>query len=304
MIHRTSSLFNAKECLMIPAQLPIAVIGAGPIGLAAAAQLITRGETPVIFEVGETVGASVLHWGHVRLFSPWRYLVDTAAASLLTATGWTMPDPDALPTGRELVIHYLAPLAALPVLAPHLRIGTRVVSVSRRGFDKMKTVGRDDAPFALHVHAADGSEEIVLARAVIDASGTAATPNPLGANGVPAVGEATLAGQIVAGIPAILGRQKMRYAGRTTLVVGSGHSAFNALLDLEKLARIAPGTRIVWAVRRPDAANLFGGEGGDSLPARGALGTPARSRGDRTGPTRHRLPGGTPHSRRSADRGQ
>jgi len=261
---------------MATTRLPIAVIGAGPIGLAAAAQLITRGETPVVFEAGETVGASVLHWGHVRLFSPWRYLVDIAAASLLSATGWTMPDPDALPTGRELVRHYLAPLAALPELAPHLRLGTRVMSVARHGFDKMKTAGRDDAPFALHMRAADGSESVVLARAVIDASGTFTIPNPLGASGVPAVGEAALAGQIFAGIPAILGRQKMRYAGRTTLVVGSGHSAFNALLDLGKLARIAPGTRIVWAVRRPDAANLFGGEGDDRLPARGALGARLR----------------------------
>src|SRR5688500_1681289 len=36
-----------------PGRLPVAVIGAGPIGLAAAAHLIEKGETPVIFEAGD-----------------------------------------------------------------------------------------------------------------------------------------------------------------------------------------------------------------------------------------------------------
>src|SRR5207249_294674 len=98
------------------AALPVAVIGAGPIGLAAAAHLVARGHTPLVLEAGDTVGASVRAWGHVRLFSPWRYLVDPASAALLAEAGWAMPDPEALPTGAELVRDYLQPLAALPRL--------------------------------------------------------------------------------------------------------------------------------------------------------------------------------------------
>ena len=58
------------------------------------------------------------------------------------------------------------------------------------------------------------------------------------------------------------------------MVVGSGHSAFNVLLDLVDLADAAPGTEVVWAVRRGAnrLQNLFGGGINDALPARGELG--------------------------------
>lgn len=102
--------------------LPVAVIGAGPVGLAAAAHLVSRGETPIVFEAGPSVGDAVLRWGHVRLFSPWSYLVDVAAGSLLKEAGWTSPDADAYPTGRDLVENYLMPLADHPQIGPHLRL--------------------------------------------------------------------------------------------------------------------------------------------------------------------------------------
>ena len=38
---------------MNPSPLPVAVIGAGPVGLAAAAQLSERGIPYVVFEVGD-----------------------------------------------------------------------------------------------------------------------------------------------------------------------------------------------------------------------------------------------------------
>src|ERR671917_891476 len=111
-----------RERKQMPPDLPIAVIGAGPIGLAAAAHLIARGETPIVFEAGATVGASMLQWGHVRLFSPWQYTVDAAAGSLLETSGWRSPDPEAYPTGRDIVEQYLRPLAAVPEIHPHLRL--------------------------------------------------------------------------------------------------------------------------------------------------------------------------------------
>ena len=256
--------------------LPVAVIGAGPIGLAAAAHLIRRGETPLVFEAGESVGASVLTWAHVRVFSPWRYNTDPVAAAMLQHAGWSPPPPDTLPTGQALVERYLQPLSELPRIKAHLRLNTRVLSIARQGFDKMKTPGREQAPFLLQVRLRDGVEEEILAKAVIDASGTSSTPNPLGGSGVPALGERTLADRIVYGIPDVLGKDRARYAGRRVMVVGSGHSAFNALLDLAELSAGAPETRVTWVIRRPDLHQLFGGEDRDMLPARGALGTRVR----------------------------
>ena len=258
--------------------LPVAVIGAGPVGLAAAAHLLEQDQEPVVFEAGSSVGASVLGWGHVRVFSPWRYVVDDAAQRLLESTGWATPDPESYPTGLEIVERYLAPLAAIPQLASRLRLGQRVTSVVRAGFDKMKTEGREAAPFAVTFRGNDGAEQTILARAVVDASGTSTAPNPAGASGVPAIGERALADRIAYGIPDVLGAQRARYAGKRVLVVGSGHSAFNALLDLVDLADDAPGTSVTWAVRKPAdrLGTLFGGGIDDALPARGELGARVR----------------------------
>ena len=257
----------------LPGALPVAVIGAGPIGLVAAAHLVSRGETPLVLEAGQAVGASIREWAHVRLFSPWKYLIDPVARQLLETTGWEAPSPGRLPTGGELVTEFLEPLAALPAIAPHLRLDHHVLTVTRRGMDKVRTAGRDTAPFELVVRGPDGTTERILARAVIDASGTWRAPNPLGAGGVPATGEAEFASQIHYGIPDVLGRERNRYAGRRTLVVGSGHSAFNALLDLAALADQTPGTEVVWAIRRTEIGLLFGGGQKDALEARGALGS-------------------------------
>jgi hypothetical protein len=195
---------------------------------------------------------------------------------MLTKAGWTVPDPDRLPTGHELVDEYLEPLAALPEIRPSLRLGTRVVSVARRGFDKLRTDGREHAPFVLRVLTPAGTEEEILARAVIDASGTYGAPGPLGADGTAARGERGLRDRVFYGIPDVLGGQRHRYAGRRVAVVGSGHSALNTLLDLVALKATAPETETVWIVRRPPPARVFGGGAADSLPARGAMGQQAR----------------------------
>jgi thioredoxin reductase len=253
----------------------VAVIGAGPVGLAAAAHLASRGIGPLVFEAGGTVGASVREWGHVRVFSPWEYNVDPIAAELLAEAGWNAPDGTAYPTGADIVERYLEPLAALPEIAAALHFDARVVAVTRHGIDKLKDAGREEAPFELVVEER-GEERRYLAAAVIDASGTWTRPNPLGAGGVPAQGERAAAGRIAYGIPDVLGADRERYAGRRVLVVGSGHSAFNAILDLVTLRDSEPATEIVWAIRGAAPDRNYGGGSDDQLPARGALGATVR----------------------------
>jgi glycine/D-amino acid oxidase-like deaminating enzyme len=254
--------------------LPVAVIGAGPVGLAAAAHLLDRGLTPIVFEAGPTVGASIRAWGHVRVFSPWAFDVDPIAVALLERSGWSMPDAAGYPTGDEIVDRYLVPLATTAEIAPRLRLNAKVLGVARAGIDKLKDTGRDEAPFELLV-AEDGVERRHLASAVIDASGTWTHPNPLGA-GLPASGEAALADRIAYGIPDVLGAHRARYAGKRAVVVGSGHSAFNAILDLVALRESEPATQIVWAIRGGAPGRKYGGGGADQLPARGALGATVR----------------------------
>lgn len=251
--------------------LPVAVIGAGPIGLAAAAHLLQRGETPLVFEAGAEIGANIRSWGHVHLFSPWRWCIDKAAVALLEAHGWQQPDLDILPTGHELVDEYLRPLAQTPELQYQIHLNARVMGVSRRRIDKMKDAGRTDAPFVVQV-SINGEEERFLVRAVIDASGTWATPNPIGSDGLFAPGELANADRIAYGIPDILGKDRHRYAGKRIAVVGGGHSAINAILELTDLQASIPQTQITWVLRKATVASTYGGLENDQLPGRGLLG--------------------------------
>ncbi|MFR9775743.1 NAD(P)-binding domain-containing protein [Micromonospora sp. MS34] len=257
-------------------QLPVAVIGAGPVGLAATAHLHERGLPFTVLEAGDTAGAAVKQWGHVRVFSPWRYNIDPAARRLLDDAGWVAPDPDALPTGAELVTAYLQPLAELPQLKPHLRYGARVEAISRLGFDRLRTAGREQAPFLVRLT----TGEEILARAVIDASGTWGTPNVLGASGLPARGEKDAAAFLEHALPDVLGADRDRFPGRHTLVVGAGHSAANTLLSLADLAAQVAGTEVTWAIRSASPARTYGGGDADALPARGALGSRLRDHVD------------------------
>jgi thioredoxin reductase len=250
-------------------ELPVVVIGAGPLGLAAAAQLLERGLRPLVLEAGKGPGSAVEQWEHVRTFSPWPELVDPAAARLLEPAGWTAREAG-FPTGREWIDHYLAPLAT--TLGEWVQYGTRVEAVSRLGRDRLVSPGRAEAPFVLHVINAEGTECRVQARAVIDASGTWGQPNPAGADGVPAIGERRAAASgVVAYVPPTLA-QASAMAGRHVVVIGSGHSAMAAVIQLGEVVRRDPSTTVTWVLRRGVSDDTFGGGAADELPERGALG--------------------------------
>jgi len=253
--------------------LPVVVIGGGPVGLAAAAHLLDRGMEPLVLEAGPSAGTSARAWAHVRMFSPWRYNIDKAARALLDAQGWAAPDPDSFPTGNDLAESYLAKLAGIPAIATRVWFGVTVTAVARAGLGKVRDAGRDVAPFEVRFIDASGAEDRVLARAVIDASGTWSYPGWAGAAGIPALGERTAASRIRYGMPDVQGSERARYAGRRVMVVGSGDSALGTLIDLAAMARETVGTTTIWAARNADLRRAFGGGAADQLPERGALGT-------------------------------
>ncbi|GHA69998.1 flavoprotein [Streptomyces tauricus] len=259
-------------------QLPVVVVGAGPTGLAAAAHLVDRGLEPLVLEAGPTAGAAVRAWSHVRLFSTWGEVVDPAAEKLLAPTGWTRPDAATYPSGGEWAESYLQPLA--DILGDRIRTGATVTGVSRTGRDRIVDADREQQPFVVHVAHADGREERVFARAVIDASGTWATPSPAGGSGLAALGEKAAADRITYRVPDLKDPVvRGRYAGKRTAVIGSGASAFTALASLADLATSDGGaeTKGVWILRRGISGSTFGGGEADQLPARGALGLAAKA---------------------------
>ena len=250
----------------------VAIIGAGPVGLAAGAHALERGLTPIIFEQGAEVAHAIRQWQHVKMFSPWEFNVDSAAEKLLDDAGWERPDDDELPTGGELVERYIEPLGTKTTLKQYIRLKAKVTAISRVGFDKLKSEGREAAQFEIR-YTQDGKQQVALSDAVIDISGTWFTPNPGGTNGLPAFGEPEAAAQISYVMPDVLGTKRQQFANKRVAVLGGGHSAVGTILDLITLKETAPDTNITWLVRSDDTQRSFGGGENDQIKARGALGT-------------------------------
>lgn len=253
-------------------ELPVVIIGAGPIGLAAAAHLSLAGEKFLVLEAGGRIGHHVLQWGHVRLFSPWQYNIDKAARALLDRSGWNAPAENQLPTGDELVENYLMKLAAVPEIEPYIRLNARVSAISRKHQDKMKTANREHQPFVIYVETEGMETERIEAKAVIDATGNWGQPNPLQADGVWTQSERRQQERIFYGIPDLHGKDRERFAGKQVAVIGGGHSAINTLLDLAALEDAGHQVKISWILRKPKIEDVYGGEADDALEARGELG--------------------------------
>ncbi len=250
--------------------LPIAIIGAGPIGLAAAAHLVEHKQAFILLEAGHEVAHNIRTWGHVTLFSPWRYNINKAAKALLDASHWEEPNLDTLPTGHELIDLYLKPLSNLMQIKPHIQLNSKVVGISRQFNDKMKTKNRVEQSFIIYIEQ-ENDIRMIEARAVIDVTGTWGNPNPANSTGIWLQNEKALANHIEYGIPAINTNTK-RYANKKIAVIGGGHSAINTLLALAELQEENPATKLVWIMRKKSVEEAYGGEEKDALAARGALG--------------------------------
>ncbi|QEK39204.1 NAD(P)-binding domain-containing protein [Candidatus Nesciobacter abundans] len=254
----------------------IAVIGAGPVGISAAVHLKIRGLNPIVFEKGSSVGHAMKEWGHVRVFTPWKYVMDKEVVNLLGKTDWKHPDKEYIPTGNEIVEEYLYPASKIPELKNRIIYGAEVIAVSKSKSSKSSSNNRDEKSFTIHYKSENGSHYVTEVNGVIDASGTWGTPNPIGADGLPVIGEIENKEYISYGIPDILLKNRNLYEGKRVLVLGSGHSAINVVLDILSLKNKNLDTKLIWGLRNNKLDKLLGGGINDELPARGALGQAAK----------------------------
>lgn len=262
------------NCCETETKLPVAIIGAGPVGLAAAAQLTAKNVPFILLEKGNEVGSNIRTWGHVKLFSPWKYNIDTTAKELLLQSGWQTPNEEIIPTGLEIIKQYLKPLSELEQIKPYVFTNHQVISITRKSNDKMKSKNRTSQPFIIYVESNEGVKTFE-ARAVLDATGTWGNPNPAQGNGVWLPVEKALKECIDYQIPNC-DENPTVYANKKLAVIGGGHSAINSLLNLVKLKETAPSTEITWILRKESVELAYGGEQSDALAERGALGTRIR----------------------------
>ena len=158
-----------------------------------------------------------------------------------------------------------------PDIQPHINLNTNVIAISKKGLDKMKTSNREQVPFELRIEK-EGNLSITQADVVLDATGTWNQPNPIGSSGLMAQGEIDAFQFITRGIPDIKGKDLKKFVGQTILVVGSGHSAINTLLDLADIQETNPNTKLHWVLRKKNLAKVYGGQEKDGFEARGKLG--------------------------------
>lgn len=72
-------------------ELPAVVIGGGPVGLAALANLLDRNVPALLLEAGADVAEHFRQYGEVRLFSPWKFNIAQPVRRRLQHSGWTAP---------------------------------------------------------------------------------------------------------------------------------------------------------------------------------------------------------------------
>jgi len=234
----------------------IAIIGAGPIGLEAAMYARLRGFEVVVLEKG-TVAANVRCWGHVRLFSPFGINSSSWGRGALSELG--LPAIDALLTGAEFFERYLQPLRQHSLLQDCVKENTGVVTIGKRHFWKGDAIGsrsRLESPFTLLTESATTGEELIEADFVLDCSGTFGNHNWLGDGGVPALGERQLCERIDYCLPDIAGKDRARFTGSRTLVVGSGYSAATAIVALGELVGRDASAEVFWLTRKATNAPL------------------------------------------------
>jgi len=231
----------------------LVIVGAGPIGLEAAVQAVAAGFDVKVLEAGNAVADHVRQWGHVRLFTPFGMNHSRAGQDAVLAGDLVtdLPAPDAILSGAEFVERYIEPLAASPLLSGRVRTGRRVVAIARHGLLKMESSGeqRRRSPFVLLIEKPGGTERIMEADAVIDATGVYGRPNYFGPGGMPAIGERAAAAAIRYGLPDIAGRDRELFLGKRAVLIGAGYSAATSALALRSLVEEDERTSFVWLTR-------------------------------------------------------
>ncbi len=256
----------------------IAIIGAGPIGLEAAARAIIDGYRVSVFEKG-SIAANVQSWGHVVLFSPFGMNRSTWGLGIVRkhTTTTSVPDDDELLTGHAFAERYLIPLGEAMAQHADIHAETRVVAIGRTDLLKHEAIGdhrRGSAGFRILTECTDGQQQSHAADILIDASGTYGHHRPLGTGGIPAIGEQAAADRIHYLLDDPTGSHRERYANRRVLLVGSGYSAATSIIALDELRRTAADTSITWLVRNNPRAPITVIDH-DRLPQRAAIATRA-----------------------------
>ena len=175
----------------------IAIIGAGPCGIAAGAAAKKKGLSTVLFDKG-CVGASMVNYPYyMRFFS-------TADRLEIADIPWAIPDKN--PSRQEALVYYQS-------VAEHFQIDVRQ-------YEKVESISGSDGSFHLETRKMSGRQHQYQARKIVMATGGFHAPNMLEVPGE--------------NLPKVLHyyREPYPFYDQDVLVVGGSNSAVEASLEL------------------------------------------------------------------------
>jgi thioredoxin reductase len=231
--------------------MKIIVIGGGPIGVEAALYGACAGFDVTLYERGQ-LADNVRRWGFVQVFTEWGRNRSPLAVQLLQQQGAVLPPDGEYSSGDELA-EYVSRITSIEPLRNRIFTNTEVLSITREACLRSDFIGqarRQEYSFRLLLRDENGNERTENCDAVIDATGVYTSPNPVGSGGAPCPGELNCKDRVDYALPDVAGKERARFAGKSTLVVGSGHSAASTLLSVADLMKEFPDTKLVWVVRR------------------------------------------------------
>lgn len=230
-----------------PTRPRIAILGGGPVGIEAALYAQNLNLQFTVFEQGQP-GEYLNRWGFVRMFTPFGLNASPLGKKTLQQLRREVPADTEFQTGRQFRETYLLPIADSPAIKFAVKAQTSVVAVGRFGWRKTDNTAKLP-PFRLLVRAADNSESVHSADAVLDCTGIYGRPNWVGDGGVPALGELASRPHIAYWLEDVQGAKKQQYLGRHTIVIGGGYSAAATVCALTDLADENPSAWVTWLTR-------------------------------------------------------
>ena len=67
-----------------------------------------------------------------------KYNIDKATEESLVELGWQVLNKQGLPTRKQVGGNYFRPFSGLYFIASHIHLNTKLISIGRKGVDKMK----------------------------------------------------------------------------------------------------------------------------------------------------------------------
>lgn len=237
--------------------LRAAIIGGGPLGIEAAHYAARLGHAVWLFEREAQIAPDVRAWAQVEMFSPWQQLRSPLGELLLRESIKAkaihlskFPPGRVYPNGSGFVSLYLEPLASL--LGTSVLRETRVAALGRSYMfpDEHADEPAKRTARRFRILARSPLEErVYTSDYVIDATGVSHTSHWLGAGGLPALGELGSRGNIFYRIPDVLGKDRIHFLGKKTLLVGDGTSAAETAVALADLMEKDPETSFLWVTK-------------------------------------------------------